>query len=201
MSALSDLLNSQPISAKQAAELAADMGISDLRYGTLAGYWSGNHGRPGLDKLVNLARVIPTLSLEQLQRAAWGRAAPLGPYVPPEESVHLTERQRRAISDLIKSVVDALQDEGGAEATQPAPAAEELEPPAPASVDRLALRRGQKAAQGDPDREALDEAITAHTEGRAAAREGESEGRRMRDQHDADGEACDEIDQHTGEEQ
>lgn len=45
MSALSDLLNGQPVTARQAADLAVDKGI-DLPYGTLSGYWAGKHGRP-----------------------------------------------------------------------------------------------------------------------------------------------------------
>lgn len=101
VSALSDLLNSQPMTARQAAEKAAADGI-DLR---LAGYWAGNHGRPTRRTLEKLAQVVPQLSETQLQEAAWGIPAPLGPYQPTEESVHLTELQRRALDGLIKSIV------------------------------------------------------------------------------------------------
>lgn len=118
VSALSDLLNSQPMTARQAAEKAAAEGI-DLRYGTLAGYWAGNHGRPTRRTLAKLAQVVPQLSETQLQEAAWGKPAPLGPYQPPEESVHLTEPQRRALDGLIKSIVDA---QGATHAHSPAPA-------------------------------------------------------------------------------
>lgn len=118
VSALSDLLNSQPMTARQAAEKAAAEGI-DLRYGTLAGYWAGNHGRPTRRTLAKLAQVVPQLSETQLQEAAWGRPAPLGPYEPTEESVHLTELQRRALDGLIKSIVDA---QGATHAHSPTPA-------------------------------------------------------------------------------
>ncbi|MCV7255255.1 hypothetical protein H7J86_24130 [Mycobacterium hackensackense] len=105
MSALSDLLNSQPVTARQAADMAAEKGI-DLRYGTLAGYWAGNHGRPTRESLAKLAKVVPQLSESKLQEAAWGTTAPLGPYEPTKESVHLTGPQRRALDRLIKSIVE-----------------------------------------------------------------------------------------------
>lgn len=117
MSALSELLNSQPMTARQAAEKAEADGI-DLRYGTLAGYWAGNHGRPTRRTLAKLAQVVPQLSEAQLQEAAWGKPAPLGPYQPTEESVHLTELQRRALDGLIKSIVDVR---GATHADSPAP--------------------------------------------------------------------------------
>ena len=108
MSAFSDLLNGLPVSAKQVAAKAEEMEIH-LPYGTLTGYWAGKHGKPNrstLEKLASvLAEIAPAATVSRLQRAAWGRSAPLGPYEPPEESVHLTERQRRAIDELIKSVV------------------------------------------------------------------------------------------------
>lgn len=105
MSALSDLLNGQTVSARQAADKADELGI-DLPYGTLAGYWAGNHGRPTRQSLEKLAQVVPSLTEAKLQEAAWGRSAPLGPYEPTSESVHLTEPQRRALDDLIKSIVN-----------------------------------------------------------------------------------------------
>lgn len=78
MSSLSDLLKSQPISARRAAEIAAEKGI-DLPYGTIAGYWSGRHARrPLADTLEKLAQVLPQISLRQLQEAAWGTHAPFG---------------------------------------------------------------------------------------------------------------------------
>jgi len=114
VSALSELLNKLSMSAQQAAEKAEEMGIN-LPYGTLAGYWAGNHGKPKRESLAKLAQVV-SLSEERLQKAAWGRSAPLGPYAPPEEAMHLTGKQRKAIDELIKSITtddeDGLADEG-----------------------------------------------------------------------------------------
>lgn len=104
MSALSELLATQPLSARQAADKAAELGIP-LRYGTIAGYWAGNHGRPSAENLRMLSEVVG-ISEGRLQEAAWNRRAPLGPYVPTKESVHLSDRQRRAIDELIRAIVE-----------------------------------------------------------------------------------------------
>ena len=105
MSALSDLLNSKPVTAKQAAAKADEIGLH-LPYGTIAAYWSGSHGRPSAATLKALAQVVP-LTEKQLQQAAWNETAPLGPWVPPEESIHLDRDTRKALDNLIKSVVKA----------------------------------------------------------------------------------------------
>lgn len=105
VSNLSDLLNSQPVSARQAAAAAEDKGIK-LPYGTIAGYWAGKHGRPSARTLESLAAVLP-LSLGQLQTAAWGKATKLGEYRPPREADLLDARQRRALDELIRSIVAA----------------------------------------------------------------------------------------------
>lgn len=104
VSALSELLNSQPITARQAADIAEEKGV-DLRYGTLAGYWAGRHGKPSPDTLEKLAKVLPSVSLERLQEVAWKSRAPLGRYTPPKEAVHLNERQRRAVDAIILSMI------------------------------------------------------------------------------------------------
>ncbi|QAU07153.1 transcriptional repressor [Gordonia phage Asapag] len=103
MSALSDLLNSGTVSARQAADKAVEKGIQ-LPYGTIAAYWSGRHGRPTAATLKRLAQVVQ-FSEKDLQKAAWNATAPLGPYRPPEESVLLDDRQRQALDDLIRSIV------------------------------------------------------------------------------------------------
>lgn len=105
VSNLSDLLNGQPVSARQAAAEAERRGVK-LPYGTIAAYWSGKHGRPSVGTLEKLAAVLP-LSLAQLQRAAWGTETKLGEYRPPREADLLDSRQRRAIDELIRSIAAA----------------------------------------------------------------------------------------------
>jgi transcriptional regulator with XRE-family HTH domain len=104
VSALSDLLATQPMSARQAAARAEELGIP-LRYGTIAGYWAGRHGRPSARTLKMLSDVVG-ISEGELQQAAWDRRAPLGPYVPTSESVHLNDRQRQALDELIRAMVE-----------------------------------------------------------------------------------------------
>ncbi|MBJ8342820.1 helix-turn-helix transcriptional regulator [Antrihabitans sp. YC3-6] len=99
---MSDLLNSQPVTARQAAAIAERLGIH-LPYGTIAAYWSGRHGRPSLANLERLAQVL-SLSIRELQLAAWDVSAPLGEYQPPEEANLLDQRQRQALDELIKSI-------------------------------------------------------------------------------------------------
>ena len=106
VSELSELLNSQPISARQAADIAEERGIR-LPYGTIAGYWSGNHGRPSRQSLERIAAVLP-IPLGQLQQAGWNATAPLGRYTPPPEADLLGERQRRALDELIKAMAEGI---------------------------------------------------------------------------------------------
>lgn len=105
MSSLSELLNSKPVSARQAADKAKELGV-DLSYGTIAAYWAGGHGRPTAATLKKLAAVVD-FTEKQLQEAAWNESAPLGPWVPPEESLLLDRRVRKALDNLIKAVVAA----------------------------------------------------------------------------------------------
>ncbi|WP_123925526.1 hypothetical protein [Gordonia oryzae] len=116
MSKLSDLLNSGSVTARQAADKAEKAGV-DLRYGTIAAYWSGGHGRPTAKTLSKLAKVVP-FTEKQLQEAAWDVSAPLGPYVAPDEAALLDERQRRAVDELIRSIVATRGHRHELEATQ-----------------------------------------------------------------------------------
>lgn len=124
MSNLSDLLNSQPVSARQAAAAAEVQGIK-LPYGTIAAYWSGKHGRPSARTHKSLAAVLP-IPLSQLQQAAWGKATELGEYRTPREADLLNARQRRALDELIRSIVAAK------EADHEAPSAQDPQNDPPA---------------------------------------------------------------------
>lgn len=171
MSTLSDLLNSGPVSARQAADLADSKDI-DLRYGTLAGYWAGTHGRPTARSLAKLAQVVP-FTEKQLQEAAWGRSAPHGPYVPPQEAVLLDDRQRRAVDELIRSIVAAKGSRHGVEAT-----------PQPRTPGEAAESEKTQAADGRDQRQA-DHDLAARDTG------GISEGEQTRRDMDQQGEAPD----------
>lgn len=110
VSELSDLLNGTGVSARQAAEKAEAMGIH-LPYGSIAAYWSGKHPqRPSEPTLEGLAEVLG-LSLRRLRRAAGAAAGETTPWHPPPEANRLTQRQRRALELLIKSIVSSGIDE------------------------------------------------------------------------------------------
>ncbi|MGC5249616.1 hypothetical protein ACPXB3_22140 [Gordonia sp. DT219] len=74
---------------------------------------------------------------KQLQRAAWNTTAPSGPYRPPEEADLLDDRQRRAVDELIRSIVATRGAENGMETAQ--------ESRAPGSEDE-----DQKTGAGSP---------------------------------------------------
>ena len=104
VSKLSELLKSQPLSAKQASVVAEERNIH-LPYGTIAAYWAGSrHGRPSHSTLTALAEVTG-IPLPKLQQAAWGMTEPLGAYTPPEEAHLMDARQRRLVDELIRVVV------------------------------------------------------------------------------------------------
>jgi hypothetical protein len=109
---LSELLNSQPLTARQAAARADELDV-DLKYGTLAAYWAGTHGRPTAVMLSRLALVVPFSEL-RLQQAAWSTTAPCGRWTPPEESVLLDARQRKALNELIRTIVTRSDESEGA---------------------------------------------------------------------------------------
>lgn len=150
VSALSELLNSQPVSARQAADRAQEKGIR-LPYGTIAAYWAGGHGRPSAATLDKLAQVLPTVTIDQLKEAAWNAtAAELGDYQPPSDARFLDKRQRRAIDELIRSIVATRGATGATDqpATDPPATTEDTEDPASEDekTDAEALRREVIAA-------------------------------------------------------
>lgn len=109
VSELSDLLNGSGISARQAAAKAAEVGVH-LPYGTAAGYWSGKHpAHPSEVTLEGLAEVTG-IPLRRLRRAAGAPAGENTPWQPPDEANQLTQRQRHAIEQLIRSIVRSTDD-------------------------------------------------------------------------------------------
>lgn len=169
VSNLSDLLNSQPVSARQAATAAEDKGIK-LPYGTIAAYWSGKHGRPSARTLESLAAVLP-LSLGQLQQAAWGKATTLGTYRPPREADLLDARQRRALDDLIRSIVAAKEttnEDQGTQSTQGDPAVDDE-----AGTDRAPMKVAHLDDHRAPDVDDMLDRVTAE-----ARRQDEADGER-----------------------
>ncbi|MDQ2836696.1 MAG: hypothetical protein M3Y42_11455 [Actinomycetota bacterium] len=107
MSALSDLLNeanSAGLSARSLARNAQAAGFS-LNHDTAARYLRGDHGRPDEATLLALAKVF-RIPLGRLRAAASLPAEETEPYRPPVEASRLNRRQRRAVDEVIRSMLD-----------------------------------------------------------------------------------------------
>lgn len=105
MSELSDLLNDSGISARQAADKADELGV-DLPYGTIAAYWAGNHPQNPSEKTLEGLAEVTAVSLRRLRRAAGKAEGENKPWHPPADANRLTARQRKALDQLIKAIVD-----------------------------------------------------------------------------------------------
>lgn len=107
MSRLSDLLNeanTAGLSARSIAREAQVHGFS-LNHDTAARYLRGDHGRPDEETLVALAQVL-ALPLNELRAAAELPAGETEPYRPPAEASRLSRRQRRAVDEIIRAMLE-----------------------------------------------------------------------------------------------
>jgi transcriptional regulator with XRE-family HTH domain len=107
VSALSDLLNeanSGKLSARSIARAARAAGFT-LNHDTAARYLRGAHGRPDEATLLALSKVL-RIPLNQLRAAAALPAGETEPYRPPAESSRLSRRQRRAIDEIIRAMLE-----------------------------------------------------------------------------------------------
>jgi transcriptional regulator with XRE-family HTH domain len=107
MSALSDLLNkanSSGLSARSLARNAQAAGFT-LNHDTAARYLRGDHGRPDEATLLALSKVL-RISLSRLRTAASLPAEETEPYRPPAEASRLNRRQRRAVDEIIRAMLE-----------------------------------------------------------------------------------------------
>jgi len=108
MSALSDLLtkaNTAGLSARSLARNAQAAGFT-LNHDTAARYLRGDHGRPDETTLLALSKVL-RVPLSRLRTAASLPAEETEPYRPPAESSRLNRRQRRAVDEIIRAMLEA----------------------------------------------------------------------------------------------
>jgi transcriptional regulator with XRE-family HTH domain len=129
MSALSELLNDANgarLSARSLARNAQQAGFS-LNHDTAARYLRGDHGRPDESTLLALSKVL-RLPMSKLRTAAALPAEETEPYRPPAEASRLNRRQRRALDEMIRAMLDGR------------PSAE------PGPIDDLAQRRTRHAS-------------------------------------------------------
>jgi transcriptional regulator with XRE-family HTH domain len=129
MSALSELLqaeNSQGLSARAISQAARELGFT-LNHDTAARYLRGEHGTPDESTLQAFATVLG-VSLAKLRRAASLPADVTEPYRPPAEADRLSRRQRRAVDEVIRAM---------------------LQPPSASQpVTELDARRGRQPTRG-----------------------------------------------------
>jgi hypothetical protein len=139
MTALSDLLsthNDGLRSARAIAREARERGHS-LNHDTAARYLRGDHGKPDETTLIALADVLE-VPLATLRRAAGLPSESTEPYVPPVEASRLSRRQRLAVDEIIRAMLDTGRSAGGS-----------------ADVEQLGDRRGttrrRAARRGSPE--------------------------------------------------
>ena len=107
MSALSELLrdaNTAGLSARAVARSAQTHGHT-MNHDTAARYLRGAHGTPDEETLLALADVFG-VALSDLRTAAGLPAEVTEPYRPPVEASRLNRRQRRAVDEIIRSMLD-----------------------------------------------------------------------------------------------
>src|SRR3954454_25163999 len=107
MSALSELLNKAnggSLSARSLARNAQEAGFT-LNHDTAARYLRGDHGRPNEATLLALSKVLP-IPLSRLRAASSLPAEETDPYRPPVEASRLTRRQRRAVDEIIRAMLE-----------------------------------------------------------------------------------------------
>jgi transcriptional regulator with XRE-family HTH domain len=109
---LSELLqsaNTEGLSARSIARQAQALGYS-LNHDTAARYLRGDHGRPDEDTLLALASVLK-LPLAPLRKAAQLPSEVTEPYRPPPEASRLSRRQRRAVDEIIRAMLESSRGE------------------------------------------------------------------------------------------
>lgn len=107
MSTLSELLtraNDAKRSARAIARAAQERGHT-LNHDTAARYLRGDHGVPDEATLIAFSEVLD-VPLRDLRTAAQLPSESTEPYVPPSESSRLTRRQRRAVDEIIRAMLE-----------------------------------------------------------------------------------------------
>jgi transcriptional regulator with XRE-family HTH domain len=135
VTALSDLLvasNKTGLSARAVARKAQELGHS-LNHDTAARYLRGDHGIPDEATLLALSEVLG-VPLRDLRAAADLPSEATAPYLPPAEASRLTRRQRRAVDEIIRAMIEPAR----SRATR-----DELTRRRRANIGRQAARRGR----------------------------------------------------------
>jgi transcriptional regulator with XRE-family HTH domain len=107
MSKLSELIvaaNSAGLSARAMSRRALAEGHA-LNHDTAARYLRGDHGTPDETTLLAFSSVLG-ISMRDLRAAADLPSETTAPYAPPPEASRLTRRQRRAVDEIIRAMLE-----------------------------------------------------------------------------------------------
>ncbi|SHG04295.1 hypothetical protein SAMN05443575_1208 [Jatrophihabitans endophyticus] len=107
MSALSELIstaNTEQLSARSISR-AAQLRGHTLNHDTAARYLRGAHGTPDEATLRALSDVLD-IPMSRLRAAAELPSESTEPYTPPPEASRLSRRQRRAVDEIIRAMLD-----------------------------------------------------------------------------------------------
>lgn len=106
MTALSDLLVRSNVDGWSTREIArrAEKNEHTLAQPTVSKYMSGRHGKPTEAVLAAFSDVL-NIPIDKLREAAGVPTGAESPWTPPSEANRLDLRQRRALEELIRSMV------------------------------------------------------------------------------------------------
>lgn len=152
MSALSDALNAANVNDWSAREIARRSG-DKVSHSVVADYLNGRGAkRPKDYVLAAFAEVFPTLTLPRLRELAGLPAGESEPWAPPDEVHRLSNRQRRAVEEIIRLLADSS---GGEHGGRDAAAMNEVEDLASRRRNRRKEMQEitKKSARRDPDPE------------------------------------------------
>lgn len=136
VTALSDLLaaaNQGRRSARALAREARERGHT-LNHDTAARYLRGDHGVPDEATLLAFADVLG-LELRDLRAAADLPTDSTETYLPPPEASRLTRRQRRAVDEIIRAMVEPVRAAGDVHHLPARPRAARHGDPEPSGAD------------------------------------------------------------------
>lgn len=185
MTALSELLDSSNTNRWSTREIArrAQKSGHKLSQPTVSVYIGGRHGVPSEEVLAAFSDVL-NIPIDKLRRAAGVPAGAGTPWAPPVEANRLDVRQRRALEELIRSMVASEstgedRDDGRGDQQD---------------GERAAPAAGGSGMAGDAERDGVtpDEPPVRPWEKPdfdLAAKRGENRGRAARERQDLEGEA------------
>lgn len=105
VSALSDRLNAARGERSIRSIGRAATKVNGTGESTVIPYFNGKHGTPSIPVLDALAEVL-SVPISELREAAGLPAGERLPYEPPIEAALLSRRQRQAVDELIRSIVE-----------------------------------------------------------------------------------------------